>query len=105
MIEIIRHIEINKGPVVCSFAIKLPKMKGFCIYNLTLFEKDSQRWITFPSIKFEKEGKTKYLPHCGFENHEFNDQFKKEIIIALDAYLALKNPSLQIQTSDDECPF
>ncbi len=105
MIEIIRHIEINKGPVVCSFAIKLPKMKGFCIYNLTLFEKDSQRWITFPSLKLEKEGKPKYLAHCGFENHELNDQFKKEIISALDAYLASKTPSIQTQPQNDECPF
>jgi len=105
MIEIIKYNEINKGPVICSFAIRLPKMKGFCIYNMTLFQKDSQRWITFPSVKIEKDGKTKYLPHCGFESHELNDQFKQEIINALDAYTASKKEPEKNNPIQEEFPF
>lgn len=103
MIEIIRCSEINKGSVICSFAIRLPKMKNFCIHNMTLFQKDLKRWITFPSNKIEKDGKTKYLPHCGFECHPLNEEFKKEILIALDSYMASKK-GIEINNMEQKLP-
>ncbi|MCF1193376.1 hypothetical protein LRR18_17435, partial [Mangrovimonas sp. AS39] len=64
-----------------------------------------KRWISFPSNKIEKDGKTKYLPHCGFENHELNEQFKQEIINALDAYISSKKEPEKNNCTEEECPF
>jgi hypothetical protein len=105
MIEIIRYNEIKKGSVSANFAIKLNKMMGFCIHNMTLFEKEPKRWITFPSVKIEKDGKTKYLSHCGFENFELNEEFKVEIIKSLDNYIADKKHPEKTIHIQEEVPF
>ena len=86
MIEIFNYKEVHKKPLKANFCIKIKKWKDFCIYNLTWFQTENTSWITFPSMKYQKDGKDKYFPYCGYSEKEINEAFKAEILKAVQEY-------------------
>ena len=104
MIEILSHRYNDKGAKKASITIRLPKMKNFIIYNVSIFEKDGKKWVSMPSKEYESEGKKKYFPHCGFEDKDINESFKNAILTAFEEYVKL-NPPIAQQHIDEEIPF
>lgn len=74
---------INKGFLVCSFDLVIPKWGNFVIHGCTLFTKNDRKWFTFPSFAIddrETPGNKKYLSHCRFEEKETMDAFSLKVI-------------------------
>jgi len=69
--EISNLRKINKGSLIASFDVVFPKWAQFTIHDCKLFEKEGKRWISFPSIPFEKDGKTMYKKTISFEEEAY----------------------------------
>lgn len=91
MIEIVDCKQLNKGSLLATINIKLPKMRNFVINNITVWEKNGKRWVSMPSREYESEGKKKFFAHCRFEDREINDQFQNAILDAFECYSAKLN--------------
>lgn len=111
MIEITHYKSINKNSLIATFSVKMQKWGNFQIRDCTLFQKGSQRWMSYPSRKYNADGKDKYFAFCGFEDRETNEAFQKKVLDAVDKYL-ITNPQPQDPTAqmkyistDDEIPF
>lgn len=103
-----------------------PAKKGFCLgfvsftiekyfmffNDVAIFEKNGNKWLNFPSRKYEVDGETKYMSYCGFTSKEVKVKFEKTFFQALDKYIA-ENPSKPTELAskersedeEDNCPF
>ena len=84
--KIIRYKPIQKGCVLGSFDLMIEKWGDFIIRDLTLFQKNGQRWITFPSRQYEKEEKTNYYSYNLFKDPKTFNLFQEEVKKSLDRY-------------------
>ena len=91
MIEIIDYKPLDKGILKASFSICIEKWGDFIIHGMTLFQKDNQRWISFPSKEYEFEGKRKYMPYNRFKDSDKAKSFNDKVIAAIDLYLSLNH--------------
>jgi len=82
---------ILKGIMVASVTITLPKWGGFFIKDITVFDKQGNRWIAFPSDPYEKDGVKKYARKCGYEDRDMQKKFEIEFFKAFDEYVK-QNP-------------
>lgn len=108
MIEITHFKPVNKGYVVGTFSIRVPKWGNFCIRELTYFKKNENRWISFPSRQYEKNGEKKYFSFCAFEEPAINKSFQDKLLKCLDEYISKNNldqPENKIQSINEEIPF
>lgn len=65
--KIINFKEINKGLMMASFDLVMEEW-GLTIRKLTLFHKNTNKWVSFPSQKYEtKDGGTSYYPYVVME--------------------------------------
>jgi DNA-binding cell septation regulator SpoVG len=101
MIEIIDFKAMDKPIMKAIVSIKIPKWGGFIIRNIGVFEKDKQRWISFPSKEFEQEGKKKYHAYNLFEDPKIADAFRDKFFEAYDFYVKSKGTEIP----NNELPF
>lgn len=99
--EILRYRAINKGAVVGSFDVRIPKW-GVIINDCTLFEKDGRRWISFPSKPYESEGQKKYFPMIQFVQKDHMAKFTEAVMPLL--YEAMKKEQAP-EPNSDGVPF
>ena len=93
MIEITKYKPIDKGTIFASFDIKIPKWGNFFIREILYFKKENQRWISFPSKQYEKEGEKKYYPYNGFDDGAMTKAFQDKVFDALDKYIVSMSKS------------
>ena len=91
MIEITEFKALNKPALKAQVSIKMPKWGGFIIEQITVFEKDGARWISFPSKEYEKDGKKKYFQYNRFDTPEMSDTFRVHFFNAYDEYKIKNN--------------
>ncbi len=94
MIEILKFKSVSKNSLQGFLDIKVPKWGGFIIREIGYFRKGDQRWISFPSRVYEKDGEKKYHNYNLFEDAKVMQEFQKKVIEALDAY-ALTYPTCE----------
>lgn len=117
MIKITKYKAIDKGFLLATFSIEVPAWKMF-INDLTYFQKDNKRWVSFPNKPYEVEGVKKYFPFVGFTDAERNTRFQEACLMAIDQHLATlpkEQPSLfdqapqngqaSVKCNPDEVPF
>lgn len=88
--EITEFKPLNKGFLEAQVSLKIPKWGNFFIKGVKVFEKEGSRWITFPSHEYEKDGKKKFYPYCGFETNEMLEAFRSQFFKVYDEYLVNK---------------
>jgi hypothetical protein len=89
-----------------SFTVEIPKWH-MQIRSITLFQKESQIWISFPSREYEKDGQKKYFSYIVFDKETY-DAFQKMCVEELRkmGILAPKNPEDRLDAfGNDEVPF
>lgn len=99
MIEILNFKKVDKNTLQGFIDIKIPKWGGFYIREMMYFKKGNQRWITFPSRAYEKNGEKKFYAYNGFEDFKTNNEFQVSILKSLDIYLE-KNPVIMSLPND-----
>ena len=85
MIQITNCRKVQKGSLQAVVDVVIPTWKDFQIKGITIFEKGGQRWTSFPSEAYEKDGKKMFARRCGFMNQEDNKKFEEELLKAYDA--------------------
>lgn len=86
MIQVIEWRPANRKTFQGHFDIIIPKWGGFIICDMRYFKKDNKRWISFPSKKFEKDGKIGYYNYCKFHAACVNKLFNEKVLDALDQF-------------------
>ena len=87
MIHILKFTPHVKGPLLGFLDIKVHPWKNFIIRSISLFKKENgERWISFPSQMYEKDGERKYKPYNLFESPQDSASFQKEVLKAFDEY-------------------
>jgi len=107
MIEIIDFKRMNKGNLLGFLTIKIAKWGNFIIKDITVFNKNGNRWISFPSRIVEDQGEKKYFPYVRFEAAEVQKSFQEKVLTSLDSWM-LKNPEqLEAPPASEQCelPF
>ncbi len=94
---------IGKGSIIASFDLEIPKM-GIKICNMTLFQKDSRKWVSFPSRQYEKDGVKKYSSYIYFLNKDHQDPFNRMVLLAIEEQV---KTSQELPPNDEtsEIPF
>jgi len=105
MIEITHYKPIANSTKQATFSIKIPKWGNFLIRELSLFQKGSQRWISFPSRTYEADGKKKYFSFNSFEDQKMMHAFQEKIMEALDKHIQANPAPAQVPISEEEIPF
>jgi hypothetical protein len=103
-IEILEFRSIDKGgALVGSLTVKLVKI-GMEIRNVTLFSKGGARWINLPQKEYtKKDGTRGYQELVRFTEKTVQEQFKDEVLAALDEY---QNADPEPEKLDDgDIPF
>lgn len=66
---------LQRGTLIGSFDLEMPS--GLIVRGAMLFEKDSKRWVNFPSKEWTKNDGTKgYFPLLEFASREISDKFQ-----------------------------
>jgi hypothetical protein len=85
-IECVKYHAINKGSVLGSANIYIPKW-GIEIFNITLFQKDGKRWISLPSKDtLAPDGTRKFFPYFRFKNPEHFNAFSLKVQRAIEVF-------------------
>jgi hypothetical protein len=110
--KITHYKSINKGSMMASFNVTIPKWADFEIRNCVLFEANAKRWVNLPSKEYEDKQtqKKKYFQLCGYADNEKNDKLKEAIMKAVDEHIKTlakqeapsKNDFID---QDDDLPF
>ncbi len=79
--EVLNVRTINKGIVKAAFDVRI---YDFLTRDWTLFEKDSEQWVSPPSRAYEDaEGKTRYFSYIRIEDktkyHKFCDWLLRKV--------------------------
>lgn len=106
----ITNYRIGKGFLKASFTLKMPKMK-MEFRDCSWFEKDGNRWFSFPSKPYEKDGQKKFFQMVAFENPEIKSSFETAFFLVLEKFLKDNpqfdetKPTVQQEMNYDEVPF
>lgn len=85
-IECTAYKQVGKG-MVLGYASVFVEKWGIEIFNITVFQKDGKRWISFPTREYEDEdGKKKYIPHIRFKNTAHMDLFTNRVLSAIEKF-------------------
>lgn len=82
--EIINYRKIEQGFLVASFDVIIPNWGNIIFKKCKLFNKNGHRWVSFPSNKFEKDGKTLYTPNVAFQEKQTHKKFEIKLIELID---------------------
>lgn len=88
--EVLAIRPVNKGFVKCSVDVSLQtKIEGkevpFIIRRISVFDKAGSRWISFPSEKYEKDGKKQFYEYALFKDVSHKRAFQDELFKILDS--------------------
>lgn len=104
-IEVCNVKPLYKGDVLAVCDIYIPA-SDLEFYDVMIFQKGENRWISMPSKFIEKTGKYKEM--CAFRSPSKQKRFRDQIIEAIDEYL-LQNPDMKpepaVAENEDCCPF
>jgi len=103
MIEILQYKTVNKNSLQGILSIEIQKWGNFIINEISYFKKDDQRWISFPSKPYEKDGEKKYFPLNRFKESSMAKSFQEKVLEALDKYLEINKPSQDFE--QEKIPF
>lgn len=95
MIEILDFINSPKGILLGYLSIRIPKWGNFEIHGLCVFQKNKNRWISFPTKKSDE----KFIPVCNFKDKSLQEKFFNEIKKSFDVWMEKNNPPLFFQTN------
>ena len=102
--EILSYKAINKVTLQGVIALKIKTEFGeLIIYDIFIFMKDGQKWLSFPSKSYEKDNEKKYFQYNRFENRENSDAFQKDVLKHLDDFI--EKQSLNVKTSGDSVVY
>jgi hypothetical protein len=108
MIEILKYKAIDKNFLMGFVDVKFSSEYGsMYVKDISLFKKGEERWLSFPSQVYEKEGKKKYKQYLGFESADHMQKFQRELFEKLE-----KSPTFRpaeaipnISFTQSELPF
>jgi len=83
--EIINFVLAEKGSKVGHFQVCITAWKELII-DMTLFQKGSHRWVTFPTIKYNKDGKDMYRAQMRFKEQTTHKAFENKVLQLLDEF-------------------
>jgi hypothetical protein len=70
---------MRKGTLVGFFDLEMPS--GLIVRGAMLFEKNSKRWVSFPSKEWVKSDGTKgYMPLLEFADRSISDKFQAAVV-------------------------
>jgi hypothetical protein len=81
--RVLEYKQINKGALVGSMSMQFEEWGGLIIRDITLFQKDGKRWLSFPSRAYEKDGKTEYFQYVRFEDKIKHEAWQQKALKAL----------------------
>lgn len=75
----------GKPSLRALFTIELPS--GMAIHNCALLERNGARWIAMPAEKYTNhaDGKTSFKPLVEFVSRQVADNFRRQVMQALEA--------------------
>lgn len=97
--EILNYHEAIKGSKLGHFQVCINSWREIVI-DMTLFQKGSHRWISFPTTKYEKDGKVLYKPMVKFKNPATHKAFETKVLELLDKYIADQQKKPVYQQAD-----
>jgi DNA-binding cell septation regulator SpoVG len=84
-IEISEYRPYNKNTLRAFFTATLPS--GMVLHDLSLHEKGEQRWVSTPTRPWkDQENKVQYSPLITFIDGPTRDQFRDDVLKAIDQY-------------------
>lgn len=104
MIEVIRYKPMHKDGVIGSFSLQISKWGNFCLHNLLLVEKNGKRYVTFPGMKYEKDGQQKFFEYYAFDSRENTINFKKHILEVIETFVRDYEITKQKEENQVESP-
>lgn len=103
--KILSYKPISKGFLLGMCNVELPS--GLEIREITIFQKGDNRWISFPSRKYQKDGKDQYYPYLRLDAEKMK-KFQTQLLDALDTWVR-ENPIIAPNESkeilEEELPF
>lgn len=99
--------KVDKGFVKANFDVVVPKWGNFIIRGCTLYEKEGNCWIGFPSFAIvdKESGEKKYLAYCHFQERENHQAFSLKVIPLLMAELSKCQEQKIDYPLDEDVPF
>jgi hypothetical protein len=99
MIEVIEYNPCDSGCNKGTISVKMHKWGGFVLAGLTIMQKGTSRWISFPNYKKDVGGEIKWLPVAYYETNEMQKRLSVQILRALDEYV---KPTVSIKENLSE---
>lgn len=100
-VEIVEFRPFVKNTLQGFATVLLPS--GMEIRDLTVHQKNGQRWIGFPARAYKKENGTEaWVPYIRIPDRERRDEFQKAVLAALDGY---QPPREEPANDEQEIPF
>lgn len=84
---------IGKGCAIASFNCVIPTF-SMTIRGLTLFDKGGSKWVSFPSLVYDKDGKKAYMPYIVLDK-DFAEVFKNACLSALQPFFQKARPEIE----------
>ncbi len=84
--RVLDYKQINKGALLGSMSMLFEEWGGLIIRDITLFQKDGKRWLSFPARAYEKDGKTEYFQYVRFEDKTKHEQWQQKALKALEEF-------------------
>ena len=79
---------LRKNSLVGSFDLEMPS--GLVVRGAMLFEKNSRRWVNFPSKEWtDNSGTKKYFPLLEFNSKETADKFQAAVLPVVERAFSL----------------
>lgn len=106
-VECMEFRSYSSGSLVGFATLYVPKW-GVVVKDISVFNKEGNRWISFPSREFvSKEGEKAYNPYIKFRSKDHHEAFNLLAIKAIDDY-ALRQTETSVHGGnppEDGCPF
>ncbi len=108
MIEILNYRPVNKGALVGYVNINIVKW-GLTINKISIFFKDSKRWINLPQENYESNGEKKYFPLVRFNDSQVSSKFQQAVLSSFDEWMknnpVQSNQKISEHTNHEEFSF
>ena len=92
---------INKGALVASFNLELPKL-GMTIRNCSFFSTSTKRWISMPGKSYEKNGEKKFFSFVYIEKEKM-ESLTRQVLPLVEHEIKAEN--FRDDLIDEAIPF
>jgi len=94
--KVLAFREYRKNTLQGFAEVELPS--GMRIRDLSLHERNGERWIAYPAKQFTKEdGSQGWLNLVYFADRKVNGEFQKSVLAALDAFRNRREPDGEVR--------